>query len=523
MQYKPVVLVILDGLGIAPDKFGSPWENAKHPIFSEMEKFYPFTTLQASGLAVGLPWGEPGNSEVGHLTIGAGRIIYNYLPRISTAINDGTFFQNEAFLGAIKHVKNNNSSFHLMGVFSTGTVHAYFEHLYALLELAKQKEIKNVYLHLFTDGKDAYKKEGADFFKKLEEGLKKDYPQARIASVIGRNFSMDREGNWERTERAYNLLANGQGNEFESPSSYIKNQYQKEVFDDSVEPALNKTEKEVSRIKDNDAVIFFNFREDSPRQLTQAFIDENFNRFPRKKIGNLFFVTMTEYDKNFSCPAAFMSAGVEMPLAKIISEAGLTQLHIAETEKYAHITYFINGGRETPFEKEERILVPSLNVSSYDQAPEMSAQKITEAIIANLSKYNFIAVNFANADIVGHTGNLEVTAKAIEILDECIGKILSKVLELNGALVITADHGNAEEKIYRLTGAKKTKHTTNPVPFFLISNDVKRKKPLEEEEIEKENKQVKGTLTDVAPTILELLGVQKPALMTGTSLLDKLE
>ena len=510
-KYKPVVLIILDGLGIAPDKFGSPWENAKHPVFSEMEKFYPFTALQASGLAVGLPWGEPGNSEVGHLTIGAGRIIYNYLPWISTSINNGTFFQNEAFLKAVKHVKDNNSSLHLMGLFSTGTVHAYFEHLYALLDLAKRNQLENVYLHLFTDGKDSYKKEGSEFFKKLENDLKNDYPFAKIASIIGRNFAMDRDGNWERTEKTYNLLVNGQGNEFESASEYIKDQNKKDISDDSIEGGFNKN---TSRIKNNDAVIFFNFRGDSPRQITQMFLD---------KMKSLLFVTMTEYDKNFPCPFAFNSADVEMPLAKIISGAGLTQLHIAETEKYAHITYFINGGQEIPFEKEERILVPSLNISSYDQTPEMSAQKITEAIIANLSKYDFIVVNFANADMVGHTGNLEATAKAIEILDECIGKILTKVLELNGALVITADHGYAEEKIYRLTGAKKTKHSINPVPFFLISNDVKRKKPLEEKEIEKEYKQIKGTLTDVAPTILELLGIQKPVQMTGSSLISKME
>jgi len=514
MQYRPVVLVILDGLGIAPDKFGSSWEKAKHPVFSEMEKFYPFTTIQASGLAVGLPWGEPGNSEVGHLTIGAGRIIYNYLPRISTSINDGTFFQNEAFLKAIKRVKDSpvgeNTSLHLMGLFSTGTVHAYFEHLYALLDLTKQNKVKNVYLHLFTDGKDAYKKEGADFFKKLEIDIQKEYPQAKIASVIGRNFAMDREGNWDRTEKAYNLLVNGQGNEFESVSDYIKSQYQKDIYDDSIEGGLNKNS---SRIKENDSVIFFNFREDSPRQLTKMFLD---------KMPNLLFVTMTEYDKNFPCPYAFESADIEMPLAKIISEAGLTQLHIAETEKYAHITYFLNGGQEIPFEKEEKILVPSPNVSSYEQTPEMSAQKIAETVIANLPKYDFIAVNFANADIVGHTGNIEATTKAIEIIDECLGKIIKKILELNGALIITADHGNAEEKIYRLTGAKKTKHSTNPVPFFFISNDVKRKKPRTDDEIKKEYEQIKGTLTDVAPTILDLFNLPKPAAMTGSSLLGKL-
>jgi 2,3-bisphosphoglycerate-independent phosphoglycerate mutase len=515
-KYKPVVLVILDGFGIAQDRIGSPWEAARHPNFSEIEKFYPFTALQASGIAVGLPWGEAGNSEVGHLTIGAGKIIYNYLPRISTSIKDGTFFQNEAFLKAAER-----QTLHLLGLFSSGTVHAYSEHLYALLDLAKQKNVPNVYLHLFTDGKDAYKKEGADFYKKLENNLQKNYSQTKIASLVGRNFAMDRNGNWEKTEKAYNLLALGEGNEFASASSYIESQYQKEIFDDAIEPAKIKGGER--RIQDNDAVIFFNFREDSPRQLCHAFLDENFRHFQRKKLINLFFVTMTEYEKTLSALAAFKSAEIEWPLARLVSEQGLKQIHIAEREKYAHITYFFNGGKEIPFKNEDRILVTSPDVPSYEQTPEMSASKITEAVINNLDKYDFIAVNFANADMVGHTGNFEATAKALETLDACMGKILTKVLELNGVLVITADHGNAEEKLYKFTGEKKTEHSINPVPFYLINKEVKRKTPLKEEKIKEEYKKVKGTLTDVAPTILELLGIQKPSAMTGSSLVEKLK
>ncbi len=500
----PVVLAILDGLGVSPDKIGSPWETAEHPVFSELEKFYPFTTLQASGIAVGLPWGESGNSEVGHLTIGAGKIIYNYLPRISVAINDGSFFQNEALLKATK-----NDILHIMGLFSTGTVHAYFQHLYALLDMAKQNNVKNVFLHLFTDGKDSAKKEGAEFFKKLEAELEKNYPTAKIASVIGRNFAMDRDGNLDRTERAYNLFVAGQGNEFEIASEYIKGQNQTGLTDDAMEPGFNKN---TSRIKENDAAIFFNFREDSPRQLTKMFLD----RMPR-----LLFVTMTQYDKHFSCPFAFESADIEMPLARIIAGAGLSQLHVAETEKYAHITYFFNGGQEIPFEKEDRILVLSPDVSSYEEKPGMSAEKVKEVVLANLSKYDFIAVNFANADMVGHTGNLEATARAIEVIDTCLGEIVRGILELDGVLVITADHGNAEEKIYK-TGEKKTKHSLNPVPFFLVANDLKRQKPLAKGEIEQNYKQVKGTLTDVAPTILELFSIPKPPQMTGSSLLEKI-
>lgn len=524
-KYKPVVLVILDGLGVSQDKIGSPWEIAKHPTFSEIEKNYPFTVLQSSGLAVGLPWGEEGNSEVGHLTMGAGRIIYNYLPKISTSIEDRTFFTNEAFQKAIEHVKNppsgGNSSLHIMGLFSSGTVHVYYKHLYALLDLMKEKGLKNVFLHLFTDGKDAYNKEGFNFFKKLEEDLEKDYTSVKIASVIGRKYAMDRDKNWNRIEKTYNLFTRGAGNPFQTASSYIKEQYGKEMTDESIEPALISNSPE-SRIKDNDAVIFFNFREDSARELTHAFIDADFNNFNRKKINNLLFITMTEYDKNIPIIPAFKSANIENPLAKIISDIGLNQLHIAETEKYAHITYFFNGGKEKPFEGEERILISSPEVESYDQTPQMSALEIKNALLENILKYDFIAVNFANADMVGHTGNLEATAKALETLDSCLKEIMEKVLEIDGALIITSDHGNAEEKIYKMTGEKKSKHSLNPVPFYLISKEIKKIKPANHEKIAESYKDIKGTLTDIAPTILELLGLRKPLEMTGDSLIDKI-
>ncbi|MBI4691924.1 MAG: 2,3-bisphosphoglycerate-independent phosphoglycerate mutase [Candidatus Terrybacteria bacterium] len=523
MKYKPVVLIILDGFGISPDKIGSPWEIVERKTFHDIEKFYPFTAIQASGIAVGLPWGEAGNSEVGHLTIGAGKIIYNYLPKISTAITDGSFFKNDAFLRAIEHVKKNNSSLHLSGLFSSGTVHAYFEHLYALLDLAKQNEVKNVYLHLYTDGKDAYKKEGMKFYKDFEQNLKKNYPNAKIASIIGRNFSMDRDNNWNKTARAYNLFVNGEGEEFECVSDYIASQYKKEIFDPNIEPAFAKaTAGKPGIIKDNDALIFFNFREDSMRQLTRAFVSKDFSHFPRKSINNLLVVTMTEYDKNIPCLTAFKSAEVEEPLARIIAENGLKQLHIAESEKYAHVTYFLNGGRETSFEGEERILVKSPETPSYALVPEMSAEKVTEAVLDNLEKYDFIVVNFANADMVGHTGKFEPTAKAIETIDRCLGKIIPAVLKINGVMVITADHGNAEEKIYKITGEEKSKHSINPVPLYLIATDFKRKKEETEKEIIDDYKDIKGTLSDVAPTILELLGLKKPASMTGKNLLEKL-
>ena len=519
-QHKPVLLVILDGFGVSPDKFGSPWEIAEHSTFSEIEKHYPFTTIQASGIAVGLPWGKEGNSEVGHLTIGAGKIILNYLPQISTAIEDKSFFDNETFISAIKHAETNNSSLHLMGLFSSGTVHSYVEHLYALLELTKQKNVGRVFLHLFTDGKDAYEKEGANFFKKFEEKIKTEYPNASIASVIGRKYSMDRDGNWDRTEKAYNLLTKGEGEEFDSASDYINSQYQKDIFDTPMEAGLSGGE--TSRIKNDDAVIFYNFREDSPRQITRAFTDKDFGKFEREYFHNLFFVTMTEYDKNLPARPAYESAKIEYPLARIVEESGLTQFHVSESEKYAHITFFLNGGRETAFEHEERILIESPRVPSYDEAPEMSADKVTESIISALDKYDFIVANFANADMVGHTGNIEATAKAIEKIDESLGKIIEKVLSMDAVMIITADHGNAEEKIYKKTGEKKSMHSINPVPFYLISNKHKREQPLTEEQINKTYKEVMGTLTDVAPTVLGLLEIKKPASMTGKNLLEKL-
>lgn len=519
-HYKSIVLAILDGFGISKDKFGSPWEAARHPNFSEIEKNFPFTALQASGLAVGLPWGEAGNSEVGHLTIGAGKIIYNYLPRITTSINDGSFFKNEAFLKTIDHINKTGGSLHIMGLFSSGTVHAYYRHIYALLDFSKQNNVKNVYLHLFTDGRDAYKKEAAKFFKDFENYLEQNYPNAKIASVIGREMPMDRDGNWDKIEKAYNLFVKGDGDEFESASSFIENSYKKDIFDESIEPASAKNKE--GRIKDGDAVIFYNFREDSVRQITHAFLNEDFRHFPRKKVNNLLFVTMTEYDKHFSCLVAFKSSGVEWPLARIISENGFSQLHIAEREKYAHITYFLNGGREEVFENENRILVPSPDVASFDLAPEMSAEKVAEEVLNNLKKYNFIAVNFANADMVGHTGEFDATARALETLDKCLGKITENVLETDGALIITSDHGNAEEKLYKLTGEKKTEHSINPVPFYLIANEIKRKEPLAQDKINQEYRTVKGTLADIAPTVLELAGIKKPASMTGKSLLEKI-
>ncbi len=519
---KSLILIILDGFGYNARAIKSPWQLAEHPNFTEIEKYYPFATLQASGLAVGLPWGEPGNSEVGHLTMGAGKIIYSHLPRIISAIRDGTFFENKALLGAAEHVKKYKSSLHIMGLFSSGSVHAYADHLYTLLELCKRQNVEKVFLHLFTDGRDAPPREGANFLKDLESKLASEYPNAKIASVIGRHYALDREKNWPNIEKTYRLLTKEGNSQFEIASSYLLENYKRDIADEFVEPAFNPA---APRIKENDALIFLNFREDSAREISFAFSEENFDKFPREKIKNLFFVTMTEYESKIPANVAFPPLAIENPLAKVISKAGLKQLHIGESEKYAHVTYFFNGGKEEPFENEERILVPSPQTSHYDEIPEMSAFQIAETILAKLeeNKYDFILVNLANADMVGHTGNFEACVKAIETLDKCVGMIVPKILELNGIAIITADHGNVEEKIYNITGGKRTNHTLNPVPFYLIGERWKRKKPLEPAEIARSYKKIDGTITDVAPTILEILELETPPEMIGKSLLSTLK
>ncbi|QQG42742.1 MAG: 2,3-bisphosphoglycerate-independent phosphoglycerate mutase [Candidatus Giovannonibacteria bacterium] len=520
-KYKPVVLAVLDGFGVNIGNPESTWKHAQMPTFRELEKFYPFTTLQASGISVGLPWGEEGNSEVGHLTMGAGKALYHHLPRIITSIHDGSFFQNRAFLDASDFVKKGKGKFHIMGLLSSGSVHAYVDHLYALLDFCLRQKLERVYLHLFTDGKDAPTTEAALFLKQLEERLAGRYPFAKIASVTGRYFAMDRDENWDRVEKFYKCLTSGGGAVFKSASAYVEEHYAKGITDELIPPASLGSKE--SRIESGDAVIFFNYREDSERELTSAFVSNNFSGFPREKLGNLFFVTMTEYDKRFPAEVAFPPLDVAWPLARVISEAGLRQLHAAETEKYAHVTYFFNGGKETPYSGEERILIPSPKSARFDQTPEMSAAKITDTILENWEKYDFILANFANGDMVGHTGNFNATVKAIEVLDFSVGRLLGKALEAGGAMIIAADHGNAEEKVYSSSGEKRTKHTANPVPIFAAGKDFKLGAERSDREIFSRYMEVKGLLTDIAPTILSLMGLKKPAEMTGVDLLPKMK
>jgi 2,3-bisphosphoglycerate-independent phosphoglycerate mutase len=523
MAYKPVVLIVLDGVGV-PQSGETPFATAKLPTVRTIEQNWPFTTLRASGVAVGLPWGEEGNSEVGHLTMGAGRVLFHHLPRIINAIHDKSFFTNQAFLAAAENVKKNSSALHIMGLFSTGSVHSYIDHLYALLEFAQQQQLSHVYLHLFTDGRDAPPDEAASFLAQFRERLAA-YQGIQIASLIGRHYAMDRDDNWDRIEKAYRLLVEGVGTAFVDPVSYIQQSYKKNTTDEFIEPGFQADAfgKPIGRIQPNDSIIFFDYREDSVRELTRAFLDDPFSSFTRTQLHNLTFVTMTEYDERFSARVAFPPLDITLSVSEILSIEHKRQVHIAETEKYAHVTYFFNGGRENPFEGEERVLVPSLRSSHFNEAPEMAADSIADKIIEAIPTHDFILANFANGDMIGHTGDFDATIKALEAIDTCLAKILPHVEQANGALIITGDHGNAEEKRYRTTGEPRTKHTANPVPLYLITNDRKLSAPRSEQEVRKSYGTIGGVLTDIAPTVLELMGIKKPGVMTGISLIQVLK
>lgn len=522
---KPVVLVVLDGFGVSLQERGNAIFAAHTPNLDAIEKKYPFTTLQASGVAVGLPWGEAGNSEVGHLTMGAGRVIYHHLPRIITSIHDGSFYTNPAFVHAAEHVNANKSALHLLGLVSSGSVHSYIDHLYALLEFAKRHGVSKVFLHVITDGKDAPPQEAAKFLQQLRDRLAAKHPNVIIASLVGRFFCMDRDERWERVRRAYELFTQAAGAPFQNPTAYLEESYAQGVFDESIEPAFfGAQDAAQGRIAAGDALIIFNFREDSMREITEAFAKEAFDHFPRAQIQNLKVVTMTEYEKSLeNVEAAFPPLEIAWPLARALSQAGKIQLHIAETEKYAHVTYFFNGGIEKPFPDEDRMLVQSLPVPHFDEEPKMKAPEITAKIIEHLDDYDFIIANLANADMVGHTGKFEAAISAVEALDQAIGQIKTAVLAKGGILITTGDHGNAEQKIHPVSGEPITEHTINPVPFYLIGAEYELGEERTAEEIRAKKKETGGILTDIAPTILELMKIPKPPEMTGKSLLGILK
>ncbi len=520
---NPIVLTILDGWGISTSKRGNAILKAHKPTIKKLNQYYPMTTLQASGISVGIPWGEPGNSEVGHMTLGAGQIIYQSLPRISLAIQEGTFFQNKAFLTATRNVKENNSALHLMGLVGSGTTHSYIEHVYSLLELAKTQKIDKVFVHIFTDGRDSPPTNGIAVVKNIQERMK--YLKiGKIASICGRSLAMDRNNNWERIEKVYKLLTEGQGEPIKDIIEYLHTSYDKGVTDEFIEPGIViENNQPLATIKNNDSVIFFNFREDRARELTKAFVLPNFSEFPRPKKLDIKFVTMIEYEKDLPVLVAFPPKKIVNGLGEVLSKNHKLQLRIAETEKYAHVTYFFNGGREQPWPGEDRILVPSPTVSHFNETPEMSAYQITEKVIMalELEKYDFIVINYANPDMVGHTGDEKATIKAIEVVDECLSLLIPNVLKLNGKLLITADHGNAEQLINPNTGEIDTQHTSNPVPLWFVTPNNHREKDPSDTHIE--NMEIGGILSDVAPTILELMGIKKPAEITGESLLPILQ
>ena len=509
MNNKLTMLMILDGFGKNPNKEGNAIEIAKTPNIDNLMKENPTTTIYTSGLHVGLPEGQMGNSEVGHTNIGAGRIVYQELTRITKSIEDGDFFSNEELCKAIENCKKNNSKLHIMGLLSDGGVHSHQRHLFAVLELAKRKGFEDVYVHCFLDGRDTPPASAENYLLKLEEKMK-EKGVGKIATLSGRFYAMDRDKRWQRVQKAYDAMVKGEGVKATSAVMAIEASYQKEVFDEFVEPTvIYSGEKPVATIENDDSVIFFNFRPDRAREITRTIVDEDFNEFETKKI-NVYFVCFTQYDETMpNVEIAFKPTNLKNTFGEYISEKGLKQLRIAETEKYAHVTFFFNGGNEKQYEGEDRILVPSPKVETYDLKPEMSAFEVTEKVVEQIEskKYNSIILNFANPDMVGHTGNLEAAVKAVETIDECVGKIIKAINKVQGVLLITADHGNVEQMIDYKTGEPHTAHTTNPVPLILVGmGDVKLKE---------------GKLADLAPTMLDIMGLEKPEEMTGESIIEK--
>lgn len=510
MTKKPVMLLILDGFGIGKAYEGNAVELAKTPNFKRISREYPRTTLDASGMAVGLPVGQMGNSEVGHLNIGSGRVVYQELTRITKAIEDGDFFEKKEFLDAINNAKNNGTKIHLIGLVSDGGVHSHNTHLYGLLELMKKHDMKDVYVHVILDGRDVPPTIGLTHVKELMDKMK-EIGVGEIATVSGRYYSMDRDNRWERTQLGYDAMTLGKGVQSENPLEAIENSYLVDVNDEFILPTvITKDSLPVATVDNGDSIIFFNFRPDRARQITRAFVDQDFNGFQREKKVNTFYVTMTEYDKTIpNVHVAYKNQALTNTLGEYISNQGLYQLRAAETEKYAHVTFFFNGGREQAFVNEDRALIPSPKVATYDLMPEMSAYELKDEILKRLKmdKYDLFIVNFANPDMVGHTGVVPAVIKAIETVDNCLGEIVSLIEELGGYAIVTSDHGNSEALIDETNNSPITSHTTNKVPLVLVG---KKDATLRE-----------GKLADIAPTLLDLLGLEKPEEMTGETLIGK--
>lgn len=501
--------MILDGLGLTDKVEGNAVKAANQPNFDHYWNNYPHTTIEASGLAVGLPEGQMGNSEVGHMNIGAGRIIFQELTKITHEIKTGNFFQNENLNLAVDKALENGGDLHLLGLLSNGGVHSHIDHIKALVKLAKDKGLNRIYVHGFMDGRDVSPTSGIDFVQELEEAFK-DIGAGKIASLSGRYYAMDRDNRWERIEQAYDVLVHGKGNYGKTAVSTMDESYKNDITDEFIVPTVIGEEGHpTATIKDGDSVIFFNFRPDRGREMTRALNDEVFAGFERKKL-NLTYVTMTQYDKTLEgVSIAYHPTDFTNMLGKYVADQGIKQLRIAETEKYAHVTFFFNGGVEIPNQGEDRILVASPKVATYDLKPEMSAAGITEKVTAAMDEidYGMVILNYANPDMVGHTGIMKAVVEALEDVDRLMKTVIDKVLEKDGTVFITADHGNAEQLIDYVTGGPMTAHTTNPVPLIYVTNNPKKK--LAEG----------GKLADLAPTMLEEMGIEIPAEMTGNSLL----
>ena len=504
----PLVLIVLDGFGYAAQREGNAIALAHTPHFDEWYEKYPNTLVEASGQYVGLQTGQMGNSEVGHLNIGAGRVVRMDTSRIDHAIETGEFFRNDALIQAMEHANSRDSALHVIGLVSHGGVHSSQEHLYALLRMSKQRNVERVFVHAFLDGRDTAPDSGAGYVAELIRKMH-EYSIGRVASVVGRYYAMDRDKRWERTEQAYRLLRYGEGRARRDPVEAIRESYNFGVTDEFVKPIVivDDCDKPAATIGDGDSVIFFNFRSDRARQITRAFTEDGFTFFDRGQKPEIRFTCMTYYDRQFSLPVAFGPEQLDQILADVFAEAGLKNLRIAETEKYAHVTFFFNGGVEPVFSGEERILIPSSKVATYDLKPDMSAYAITDEVVNQIGggRFDAVIMNYANADMVGHTGNLQATIKAIEVIDECLGRVVEATRAKGGTVIITADHGNAEQMIDPVTGQIFTAHTTNPVPLILIDGHRCRLRG-------------GGSLRDVAPTILGILGLRKPEQMTGQDL-----
>lgn len=510
MSKKPTVLMILDGYGLNDKTEANAVAEANTPVMDGLMKDYPFVKGNASGLAVGLPDGQMGNSEVGHLNMGAGRIVYQELTRITKEIQDGDFFKNEALLKAVENCKKNGSALHMWGLVSDGGVHSHNTHIYGLLELAKREGLEKVYVHCFLDGRDTPPASGKDYVAELVDKMH-EIGVGEVGVISGRYYAMDRDNRWDRVELAYKALTKGEGVEASDPVQAIADSYAEEVYDEFVKPTVcMKDGKPVATVQDGDSVIFFNFRPDRARELTRAFCADEFDGFERDRKLGLTYVCFTEYDVTIPNKiVAFHKVSLENTFGEYLAKNGKTQARIAETEKYAHVTFFFNGGVEEPNEGEERILVKSPKVATYDLQPEMSAYEVCDKLVEAIKsdKYDVIIINFANPDMVGHTGVEAAAIKAVEAVDECVGRAVEAIKEVDGQMFICADHGNAEQLVDYETGAPFTAHTVNPVPFILVNADPAYK--LREG----------GCLADIIPTLLELMEMPQPAEMTGKSLL----